>query len=129
MDLGNERNLMETAKRSVVKWAGIQIWHDLVEDSKIVAPPYLFTFRFENQHCATQTMCTRRSKRLGGGAHPLRGLLQSQCAPATQTAEFQREEIECRPRRSRFLPVGVMISESAVEGTRDLLNIDLNLRI
>ncbi len=38
MDLENERNFMETAKRSVVKWARNQIKHDLVEDSKIVAP-------------------------------------------------------------------------------------------
>ena len=38
MDLGNECKIRETAKRSVVKWAGNQIQHDLVADSKIVAP-------------------------------------------------------------------------------------------
>lgn len=31
--------------------------------------------------------------------------------------------------RSRFLPDGVMIPVSAVEGTCDVLDIDLNLRI
>ena len=46
MDLEKERTCMETANRSVVKWAGNQILHDLVADSKIVAPTHWFTFNF-----------------------------------------------------------------------------------
>ena len=61
-NLENERNLIESAKRSVVKQARIQIQHDLVADSKIVAP--LFTFRFENSQRARNSIDSE-SKRCG----------------------------------------------------------------
>ncbi len=59
-NLENERNLIESAKRSVVKQARIQIQHDLVADSKIVAP--LFTFRFENSQRARNSIDSESKK-------------------------------------------------------------------
>jgi len=90
MDLENERNFMETAKRSVVKWAGNQIQHDLVADSKIVAPSHLFTFRFESRHCATQTVRTRFGV-APDQTRSISGASEKPVRPATQLTPIEKD--------------------------------------